>query len=126
MPRAPKSRAGHPTTPRRGGGRRIPAAIGGRDGARSVEADPLAIVPGSIPPEAEGTAIPHVERPHSQAVCRSCGRILEVALALDELKLLADLADRVPKGWRVDGMSFTLMGVCRPCRENPRKPSGRR
>jgi hypothetical protein len=75
-----------------------------------------AIVPGSVPTGAEGTAIPRVERPHSQAVCRGCGRILEVPLTLDELRRLADLADRAPPGWRVDGLSFTLMGACQRCR----------
>jgi Fe2+ or Zn2+ uptake regulation protein len=76
-----------------------------------------AIVPGSIPDESEGTAIPRVDRPHSQAVCRSCGRIVEVALTLEELRGLSDLTERAPSGWRVDGLSFTLMGACRRCRE---------
>ncbi|HEV2317832.1 MAG TPA: hypothetical protein VGV89_09725 [Thermoplasmata archaeon] len=83
---------------------------------RPPELKPAAIVPGSVPTEAEGTALPRVERPHSQAVCRGCGRILEVPLMLDELRLLADLADRAPPGWRVDGLSFTLMGACQRCR----------
>lgn len=80
-----------------------------------------AIVPGSIPQGAEATAIPRVERPHAQAVCRGCGRILELALSLDELRTLADLADRAPDGWRVDGLSFTLMGACVRCRSAPPK-----
>jgi Fe2+ or Zn2+ uptake regulation protein len=78
------------------------------------------IVPGSIPNESEGTAIPRVDRPHSQAVCRGCGRILELALELGELRDLAELADRAPEGWRIDGLSFTLTGLCTRCRTNDR------
>lgn len=74
-------------------------------------------MPGSIPVGPEGTARPRVEHPHSQAVCRGCGRILEIALTLEELRSLAGLAERAPDGWRVDGLSFTLMGACRRCRE---------
>ncbi len=74
-------------------------------------------MPGSIPRPPEGIAALRIEHPRSQAVCRGCGRILEVALALEELQGLAALAERAPEGWRVDGISFTLMGACRRCRE---------
>jgi Fe2+ or Zn2+ uptake regulation protein len=76
-------------------------------------------VPGSIPDEAAGTAIPRADRPHSQAVCRRCGRIVEIALTLDELRAMTLLAERAPSGWRVDGLSFTLMGTCARCRSVP-------
>lgn len=79
-----------------------------------------AVVPGSIPPGAEALALPHVERPHSQAVCRSCGRILELSLSLDELGLLSRLAERIPDGWRADGISFTVTGECRACQQGRR------
>ncbi len=79
------------------------------------------VVPGSIPPDAEAVAVLHIERPHSQAVCRRCGRILELALSIDELGVLSRLADRTPDGWRADGISFTVTGECRACQQRARE-----
>ncbi|MHB8351200.1 MAG: hypothetical protein ACYDFT_00655 [Thermoplasmata archaeon] len=106
--------------------RRSPAARRRLPGPRSRISDrtsrgrPAPVVPGSIPRPREGAASIRIEHPRSQAVCRGCGRILEVALAIDELTVLSALAERAPEGWRVDGISFTLMGACRKCREGDR------
>jgi hypothetical protein len=119
MPKARRARrtVRTPAPPRA----RRPARRVGHRRSSFAAPDPAlpSIVPGSIPAGSEGTALPRVDRPHSQAVCRGCGRIVEVPLALEELRALAGLADRAPEGWRVDGLSFTLMGACRRCREGP-------
>jgi hypothetical protein len=75
------------------------------------------MVPGSVPPPDPALGLPRVERTRCQAVCRTCGRILEIPLDLPELKLLADFVHRAPTGWQVEGLSFTLAGACRRCRE---------
>jgi hypothetical protein len=78
---------------------------------------PVAIVPGSVPEPEVGIVLPRIERPRMQAVCRQCGRILEIPLELSDLRVLADFARRAPEGWQVEGLSFTLAGACRRCRE---------
>ncbi|MGI0053296.1 MAG: hypothetical protein ACREC5_02295 [Thermoplasmata archaeon] len=85
---------------------------------------PEPVVAGSIPVPTEGAASLRIDPPRSHAVCRGCGRILEVALALEELRVLSELAERAPEGWRVDGISFTLMGACRRCRSGASRPEG--
>jgi hypothetical protein len=70
-----------------------------------------------VPEPEVGIVLPRIERPRMQAVCRQCGRILEIPLELSDLRILADFARRAPEGWQVEGLSFTLAGACRRCRE---------
>jgi Fe2+ or Zn2+ uptake regulation protein len=49
-------------------------------------------------------------------VCRSCGRITALDLRGEELQLLVALAARHPDEWRVDGVAFSLTGLCPSCR----------
>jgi Fe2+ or Zn2+ uptake regulation protein len=52
-------------------------------------------------------------------VCRGCGRIASLALSPEEMVLLDRFSARSPAGWSVDGISLTLTGTCRKCREGP-------
>ncbi len=61
------------------------------------------------------------EEPHAHAVCRNCGRIAGVALTQLDLFELELLADRRPTGWSVEGVTFSLTGLCPRCgRSGPR------
>ncbi len=57
------------------------------------------------------------EDPHAHIVCRSCGRIQAVELTELDLHFLTRLAEDHPEGWSVDGISYSLTGACRRCRE---------
>ncbi|MCI4334779.1 MAG: hypothetical protein L3K04_04035 [Thermoplasmata archaeon] len=83
------------------------------------DAPPLEVVPGSVPSEPEGVVVPRIDPPHLLAVCRGCGRISALALAPEEVGLLAGFAGKAPEGWIVDGLSLTLTSTCRRCREGP-------
>ncbi|NNN16763.1 MAG: hypothetical protein HKL79_00120 [Thermoplasmata archaeon] len=52
---------------------------------------------------------------HTHIVCRRCGRISHLTLTPEDLGNLATLAERRPRGWSVDGISYSLTGVCPRC-----------
>ncbi len=58
-----------------------------------------------------------LEDPHAHIVCRVCGRIQRLTLNELDAHLLTELAAQHPAGWTVDGISFSLTGACRRCRE---------
>lgn len=60
-----------------------------------------------------------IEDPHSNIVCRVCGRIQRIELNELDRHLLTELAAQHPDGWNVDGISFSLTGACQRCREGP-------
>lgn len=60
---------------------------------------------------------PFTERPHGHIVCRSCGRIATVSFAAEEEVLLERFAARRPPGWFVEGITYSLTGLCRRCHE---------
>jgi hypothetical protein len=76
----------------------------------------LPIVPGSLP-EGEPVELRGTEPPHAHAVCRSCGRISDVTLGPEDVRHLNALALRGPRGWSVEGVTVSLTGACRQCRE---------
>jgi hypothetical protein len=53
--------------------------------------------------------------PTGHAVCRGCGRILRLALALDDGPNLEAFLDRRPDGWSAEGVTLTLTGLCPTC-----------
>jgi Fe2+ or Zn2+ uptake regulation protein len=59
------------------------------------------------------------EDPHAHIVCRVCGRIQPIDLTQLDMHFLTRLAEDHPEGWSVDGISFSLTGACRRCREGP-------
>lgn len=71
------------------------------------------------------TAVPTVrselaEDPHAHIVCRVCGRIQRIELTELDRHFLAEMSTHRPDGWSVDGISYSLTGACRRCREGPR------
>lgn len=52
---------------------------------------------------------------HTHIVCRRCARISHLALTLEDLASLTSLVERRPRGWSVDGISYSLTGVCPRC-----------
>ena len=68
---------------------------------------------------APSVAIKLLEDPHSHIVCRVCGRIQRLELTELDRHFLTEMASRHPDGWSVDGISFSLTGACRRCREGP-------
>ncbi|HZY69451.1 MAG TPA: hypothetical protein VFF67_00530 [Thermoplasmata archaeon] len=63
--------------------------------------------------------LPRIEPPHIHAVCRSCGRILEVDPMPDDLPALLAFTERRPDGWSVDAMTISFTGACARCRQGP-------
>jgi Fe2+ or Zn2+ uptake regulation protein len=53
--------------------------------------------------------------PTGHAVCRGCGRILRLALAIDDGPNLEAFLDRRPDGWSAEGVTLTLTGLCPTC-----------
>lgn len=54
--------------------------------------------------------------PTGHAVCRGCGRILRLALAIPDGPNLEAFLDRRPDGWSAEGVTLTITGVCPSCR----------
>ncbi len=72
-------------------------------------------MPGSVP--RDGTVAPSVaETPHVHGVCRRCGRIADVDVPPQDLAVLSEIARRGPVGWQVEGITFSLTGICPKCR----------
>jgi Fe2+ or Zn2+ uptake regulation protein len=55
----------------------------------------------------------------AHAVCRRCGRIAPAAIPPELERGLRLMVAQRPMGWSVDGLSITVMGLCRRCREGP-------
>ncbi|MCI4330839.1 MAG: hypothetical protein L3K19_03195 [Thermoplasmata archaeon] len=72
-------------------------------------------MPGSIPPAVHAPDVLR-EEPHAHMVCRNCGRIASVTLTQLDLFELERLAGRRPPRWSVDGVTFSLTGLCPNCR----------
>lgn len=58
---------------------------------------------------------PNVEHPHHHLVCTECGRVRDVAVDVDTLRLPA----RARAGFRVDEVQVHFRGVCAECAEAP-------
>lgn len=87
---------------------------------RAARPGPLPpIVPGSVPEDRDGILVARIDPPHLMEVCRGCGRIAPLSLAPEEMVVLDRFSARAPAGWSVDGISLTLTGTCRKCREGP-------
>jgi Fe2+ or Zn2+ uptake regulation protein len=82
--------------------------------AKSRRRVPAPVVPGSVP---EGVALssPPPETPHGHLICHRCGRMAELELTELDRHLLMELSRRRPKGWEVDGVTFSLTGTCPRC-----------
>jgi Fe2+ or Zn2+ uptake regulation protein len=63
--------------------------------------------------------MPLIEPPHLHAVCRGCGRIVEVVPMPDDLPALFALTERRPAGWSFDAMTVAFTGLCARCRPDP-------
>jgi Fe2+ or Zn2+ uptake regulation protein len=64
-----------------------------------------------------------VEPPHAHAVCRQCGRILEVPLGALDIAQLTSLAGAAAEEWSVERISLSLNGLCPRCRHGALPPS---
>ncbi|MCI4332218.1 MAG: hypothetical protein L3K01_00575 [Thermoplasmata archaeon] len=53
--------------------------------------------------------------PTGHAVCRGCGRIVRLALAIADGPNLEAFPDRRPDGWTAEGVTLTVTGVCPSC-----------
>jgi Fe2+ or Zn2+ uptake regulation protein len=60
--------------------------------------------------------------PTGHAVCRGCGRILRLALALTDGPNLEAFLDRRPDGWSAEGISLTVTGLCPTCQSGGMAP----
>jgi Fe2+ or Zn2+ uptake regulation protein len=63
--------------------------------------------------------MPRFDPPHLHAVCRNCGRIVEVVPMPDDLPALFALTKRRPEGWTFDAMTVAFTGLCARCRQRP-------
>ncbi|MEM0129085.1 MAG: hypothetical protein QXG65_02820 [Thermoplasmata archaeon] len=56
------------------------------------------------------------EPPRGLLVCRRCGRIHPIALAARDAEALVRLSGRIPPGWSVERIAYSLTAVCPRCR----------
>ncbi|MFZ0700183.1 MAG: hypothetical protein WAN74_08390 [Thermoplasmata archaeon] len=84
---------------------------------RSVRWRPQARRLRTTPPAAPALAGPGPA--HTHIVCRQCGRISHLTLTPEDLELLAALVERRPRDWTVDGISYSLTGICPRCAAGP-------
>jgi hypothetical protein len=61
--------------------------------------------------------------PTGHAVCRGCGRILRLALALTDGPNLEAFLDRRPDGWSAEGITLTVTGLCPTCQSGGIPPA---
>ena len=88
-----------------------------RTSSRRTTRAPRVIRISAAPAPSVGVGL--LEDPHSHIVCRVCGRIQRIELTELDRHFLTEMASRRPDGWSVDGISFSLTGACRRCREGP-------
>ena len=60
---------------------------------------------------------PNVERTHHHLVCRSCGKVRDLAAALPGLRMPRE----VVQGFDVDSAEVVFRGLCDECGERPRQ-----
>ena len=95
--------------------RKAPKQAAGRHRPTRARRPPVTVVPGSLPPK--GVLHTVAEPPHAHAVCRVCGRIADVEISGDDQLRLEALAGRMPVDWLVEGITLSLTGSCRRCRQ---------
>jgi hypothetical protein len=115
MARAPRERRRRPS--------KAPAPAApprARESRPEPAEEKVATLPFAVPPDPEAAiAALDLDIQSAHAVCRRCGRIAPAPIPPELERGLRLMVARHPTGWSIDGLSITVMGLCRRCREGP-------